>query len=215
MSVHWEGDKWTERQRRVFRPILDQSFTIAARTFEDLDLEVPDTIAHVSRLSKYAVFAAACREDGSYGLGVSHHDIWGNRRRSLYHHSRTNTHEWAHIRRLKKFPYDTLIELAATEGLATVVEDSAANRYFSRKTESQLWLEEHSPANLERMRDVFKSTVVGEPYVSATANLWFNVGYLPHGYVLGAWCVYDLLDQGATVAEVIEMSAEEIIGVMA
>ncbi|MDB5183313.1 MAG: hypothetical protein JWO47_1097 [Candidatus Saccharibacteria bacterium] len=124
----------------------------------------------------------------------------------------TILHEGTHAKRLGLFSSPHPRESAASEGIASINENIFTYKLFGDTRYDMNSIRYAEPSFWDDLSSEFEGCVQAirtQQDVDAFYDRWFHRSSL--GYQVGMWAVIDKMNQSATIAEIIQMPAREIL----
>ena len=220
--LSWEGGRWTRARRRSVRPTVSAAMDLALESLAELGVELPAEV-------RTSVVRATNNSDV---YGSAH----GGQRLNLYFTCReiksrriseqmtelflTAGHELAHVGRNVAFPgREDLVEYIASEGVSYTTEaliggmllhDGEFNDISEAADQLRPKMSQIRQA-LQATYDRFPGPVTDDQY-----KLWMisdNPQEVPLGVAYGVASAVNLLEEGASLPDLISLQAEELLGV--
>lgn len=215
IEIIWGGDRWTDRQQGVLGPNFRSALDLAQLGLEAYGLiwEGPKkaTLQRLYRNEFTGSAAGLCYGEDGFTVNVlKRHVRASNEDRFFRHFSKVSAHELTHCIRHENYREDTLLERCASEGLALSIESSLSQDFFGLEINMMLRLGDLGVGELEDLHALTlkDAQACGSSSAELSAKWFGDRGY---GYLVGAWCVSRQLDEGASIAEIIQMSAAQIM----
>lgn len=221
IEIAWGGGIWRKNQKRVIEEPIVCARDLATYGLEHLGLtyEQPKKLT-VFKVAKHCTIAGESKGPVEMDIHIPvHHIKYRKVAAMIAELAETVLHETAHCIRSEQFDHETLIETAASEGLAYVSEDLVSNALLPSTEANYLGscIDLGTSAQYDRVKadlvDNSECSVPDTPEALATYEEWFcDDGYgIPPGVLIGVTEVYRRLKEGNTIAHLMTQPAEEIL----
>lgn len=211
IEFRFVGPGWEDADKCAFKQRLPAVLALVQLTFQQLgvDFSVPPQV-HLDRVrGGRGRPVGICYNGDLYSVSVKDQHIYGNARAALLTHTIVNVHEATHALRHRVTQDDDLMELLASEGLATYAHDASEQSFFGSKSALRDMTEDLGEVKLERWRQEFIADLEVHDDPGAIRDKWFNDSR--NGYMLGLWCVDAAIGDGSSLADVIAMPTRDIV----
>lgn len=212
IDFQFVGPGWEDADRDVFQQRLPSISALVRLSFQRLgvDFNRPPQV-HLDRVhGGQRRPMGICYNGDLYSVSVKDQHIYGDSRSTLLRQASVNVHEATHALRYRITEDKGLLELLASEGLATYAHDAIEQTFFGAKSALRDMTEDIGEVRLERWRQELLADIETNERERAQ-DKWFHDSHA--GYVIGLWCVNTFIDDGLTLAEVLAMPARDIVRV--
>jgi len=222
IEIAWGGGKWNSGRRHAVQPHVETAMEIAATALDDHGVVFAEPVtATVWQTHSTYPFDGTCIDANNFELYLSCRDV---RRRKIGRMtallSTVSGHESIHCWRSEYFSEDTLLENAATEGLAYAFQEDMAKLVMTTD-ELAVWRWPTLPNWDEQMQRRLSAQMSADEPDYALGNEWlFDKWFAypgpmqyPAGVSLGLLAVRNLQKEGLAYPDMVALPAEELLGV--
>lgn len=221
IEIAWGGGIWRKNQKRVIEEPIRCAKDLATYGLEHLGVsyEMPKKLT-VFKVAKHCIVAGESKGPVDMDIHIPvHHIKYRKVAAMIAELAETVLHETTHCIRSERYDFDTLVETAASEGLAYVSEDIVSNALLPAIEASYLGscIERATSAEYDMAKasllDCSDLSVPNTPDALAIYEEWFcdDGSGIPPGVLIGVTEVYRRLAEGNTIADMMSWPAEEIL----
>jgi hypothetical protein len=221
IEVAWGGGVWRRSQRRVIEDSIHCAKDLAEYGLDYLGLTYEQTKKlTVYKVAKHSSIAGESKGPVEMDIHIPVHHIKHRKvAATLAGLANTVLHETVHCIRSENFNTESIVETAASEGLAYISEDIVGNALLPQADPSSLRNLVNIASSVHH--DIAKACLLDDdelslpdtPEAIQVFDIWFgdNCGRIPQGVLIGVTEVCRRLEEGNSIADMMHWPAEEIL----
>lgn len=222
IEMKWGGGKWKTGHKKAVRPYVESALDLTDSALNYLGLSyILEKTATIFRVYDSFPDHGCAVDSANFEMYVRCQDILRNRvSRRLGTLATTSIHELTHCIRMEKVDdgeADSLIECVASEGISYWAEYTIAREIMHGPELDHEYGGLFDPMPNKVMSQLTEHLACDneEVFDDGIYDVWFDNGGSFHsaGNRLGIICVGNLLDDGKSLVDIIDMHASEIIGI--